>query len=91
MPKDTPESAHTTRLFRNIGGLFVDETVRAGLAEVGVAVDAEWVDFEGDGVFDLMLHNSEGVQLYGGLGDATFNHLKVTVPEIGRASCRERV
>ena len=75
--------AHTTRLFRNIGGLFVDETVRAGLAEVGVAVDAEWVDFEGDGVFDLMLHNSEGVQLYGGLGDATFNHLKVTVPGVG--------
>ena len=41
-------SSRTTRLFRNIGGLFVDDTVRAGLAEVGIAMDAKWVDFEGD-------------------------------------------
>ena len=66
----------------NLHGLFVDDTLRAGLAEVGIAMDAKWVDFEGDGVLDLMLRNREGVQLYRGLGNATFEQIEVTVPGI---------
>jgi hypothetical protein len=70
----------TTRLFRNIGGVFVDETRRAGLDLNEPVSGAHWEDFEQDGVLDLVLLSRSGVLLFRGLGDATFEQLTMSVP-----------
>ena len=48
-------NSRTTRLFRNIGGVFVDDTQHAGLIPTQSASGAHWEDLEKDGVLDLVL------------------------------------
>lgn len=75
-------SSRTTRLFRNIGGVFIDDTQHAGLTPTQSALGAHWEDLGKDGVLDLVLFSQSGVLLFKGLGDSTFEQLTMSVPGV---------
>ncbi|MCI4670108.1 MAG: FG-GAP-like repeat-containing protein [Bacteroidia bacterium] len=67
------------RLFKNIGGSFVDVANSAG---VDASVDTKialWADFDNDGWLDLFLANRKGVDdmLYKNNGDGSFSDVSI--------------
>lgn len=68
-----PRSGQTGRLWRNLGGSFVDVTRQAGLDFPARQRSAAWGDFDNDGHLDLYIAcEEEPAALFRNRGDGTF-------------------
>ncbi|MGE3106724.1 MAG: FG-GAP-like repeat-containing protein [Phycisphaerales bacterium] len=73
------------RLYRNVGGAFIDVTASAGVAAAGDEPEsASWVDFDLDGNVDLMIASRTGsahpLLLLRNRGDGTFEDASQILP-----------
>ena len=71
-PDGPMASRPTDRLFRNLGGHFVDVTDSAGLDERGYGQGVAVGDYDGDGFDDVYVTNVGDNTLYRNNGDGTF-------------------
>ncbi|MFT4542375.1 MAG: hypothetical protein ACI835_004843, partial [Planctomycetota bacterium] len=61
------------RLYRqSVQGNFVDATAAAGLARLRHFIDANWIDYDADGLPDLQLLGTSGDAIYHNLGGLDF-------------------
>jgi enediyne biosynthesis protein E4 len=68
-----PDPEGGNRLLRNDGGVFVDVTERAGLADLeGFGMGASCADVSGNGLPDLYVYNYGANRLFLNQGDGTF-------------------
>lgn len=72
------ETAGRARLFvADEGGVFRDETERAGLPERGDVVAVQWLDFDRDGTADLLWHTAREELLFRGDGRGHFDAVEL--------------
>ena len=69
---DQQPSEHSDKLFRNIGGKFVEATAEAGVAEFGFTLGVTYGDWNQDGFWDLYVGNFGVNRLLINQGDGTF-------------------
>jgi hypothetical protein len=72
------------RLFRNVGGKFVDVSKRSGVADAGSGFVSVWGDLDNDGYPDLVVANGvlkdgSTPQVYRNKGDGTFTNVTLAV------------
>ncbi|MCA9176549.1 MAG: CRTAC1 family protein [Planctomycetales bacterium] len=69
------DSQPTDRLFRNVGGQFVDVTESARIAEFGYSQGVAVGDYDDDGFDDIYVTNYRRNTLWRNLGDGTFEEV----------------
>ncbi len=76
----------TSHLFvQTSDGVFADVTRASGLSPHVRPTEAQWVDFDGDGVFDLHITSLRGDVVYRGLGRGQFEEVELgLIPRSGR-------
>ena len=89
------------RLFHNVDGHFVDVSKASGADDPGDGFVSLWGDLDNDGYPDLVIANGvlkdgSTPQIYRNNRNGTFTNMTLAAgikepPQIGRASCRERV
>jgi enediyne biosynthesis protein E4 len=66
---------HSSALYRNDGGRFVDVTAEAGLSSSGTAMGCAAADYDNDGDLDLFVSGFGPSHLYRNEGDGTFTEV----------------